>query len=61
MVSEEGHEDAETIARALMVLIDGAVSQILVHRDAKYAASAGFAVRSLMSKASPANEPAALA
>lgn len=50
MVTEEGHADAETIARALMVLIDGAVSQILIHRDAKYATSAGFAVRSLMSK-----------
>ena len=55
MVNEEGHADAETIARALMVLIDGAVSQILVHRDAKYATSAGFAVRILMSKGQPAN------
>jgi AcrR family transcriptional regulator len=50
MVVEEGHADAETIACALMVLIDGAVSQILIHRDAKYATSAGFAVRSLVSK-----------
>ena len=55
MVNEEGHSDAETIARALMVLIDGAVSQILIHRDAKYAASAGFAARSLLSKGQPAN------
>ena len=54
MVTEEGHADAETIARALMVLIDGAVSQILIHRDAKYATSAGFAVRQLMSKGRPA-------
>jgi AcrR family transcriptional regulator len=49
MVKQEGHADAETIARALMVLIDGAVSQILIHRDAKYATSAGFAARSLLS------------
>jgi AcrR family transcriptional regulator len=56
MVTEEGHADAETIARALMVLIDGAVSQILIHRDAKYAISAGFAVRSLVSKAQPAGQ-----
>lgn len=56
MVNEEGHEDAETIARALMVLIDGAVSQILVHRDAKYATSAGFAVRLLMSNGRPAHQ-----
>lgn len=53
MVIEEGHADAETIARALMVLIDGAVSQILIHRDAKYATSAGFAARSLLSRARP--------
>ena len=50
MVNEEGHSDAETIARALMVLIDGAVSQILIHRDAKYATSAGLAARSLLSR-----------
>jgi AcrR family transcriptional regulator len=50
MVTEEGHADAETIARALMVLIDGAVSQVLIHRDPKYATSAGFAVRSLVNK-----------
>jgi hypothetical protein len=50
MVNEEGHSDAETIARALMVLIDGAVSQIVIHRDAKYATSAGFAARSLLGR-----------
>ena len=50
LVNEEDHSDAETIARALMVLIDGAVSQILIHRDAKYATSAGLAARSLLSR-----------
>jgi AcrR family transcriptional regulator len=50
MLVEEGHADAETIARALMVLIDGAVSETLIHRDSKYATAAGFAVRSLVSK-----------
>ncbi|HWT96498.1 MAG TPA: helix-turn-helix domain-containing protein [Terriglobales bacterium] len=50
MVTEEGHADAKPIARALMVLIDGAVSQLLIHRDAKYAISAGLAARSLLSK-----------
>jgi hypothetical protein len=33
-----------------MVLIDGAVSQILIHRDPKYATSAGLAARSLLSR-----------
>jgi|SRR5215468_5446997 len=56
MVTEEGHADAETIARALMVLIDGAVSQVLIHRDAKYATSAGFAARSLVSKGQLASD-----
>ena len=56
MVTEEGHADAETIARALMMLIDGAVSQILIHRDAKYATSAGFAARSLVSKGQLASD-----
>src|SRR3954468_8027713 len=50
MVHEEGHSDAKTIARALMILIDGAVCQILIHRDADYATSAGFAAQSLLSK-----------
>ena len=50
MVNEEGHSDPEAIARALMILIDGAVCQILIHRDAKYATSAELAVRSLLSK-----------
>ena len=49
IVTEEGHSNADTIARALMVLIDGAVSQIVIHRDAKYAASAAFAAGSLLS------------
>jgi len=31
-------------------LIDGAVSQILIHRDAKYATSAGHAARFLLSR-----------
>jgi len=43
MVNEEGHSDAETIARALMVLITAPVSQILIHRDAKYATRLGCA------------------
>jgi len=50
MVNEEGHSDAKTIARALMILIDGAVCQIMIHRDANYATSAGFAAQSLLSK-----------
>jgi hypothetical protein len=50
MVNEEGHSEAETVARALMVLIDGAVSQILIHRDARYATSAGLAARSLLNR-----------
>jgi len=50
MVNEEGHSDAKTIARALMILIDGAVCQILIHRDASYAASAERAAHSLLRK-----------
>jgi AcrR family transcriptional regulator len=36
----EGRPDAQHIARSLMVLLDGAIVQALIHRDAAYAEAA---------------------
>ena len=50
MLIDEGHPDAKALSRALVMLIDGAVWQTLLHRDAVYAASAGQVVQMLLTK-----------
>jgi len=49
-LASEAHRDCETLARGLMVLIDGAVTQMLLHRDARYAHAAGRAARALLAE-----------
>jgi AcrR family transcriptional regulator len=44
----EGRKDSVPLARALMVLVDGAVTQLLLHRDGAYAAAAAQAVRAIL-------------
>lgn len=43
-----GYEDAAALAKMLMVLVDGAVARMLVHRDPTYALEAGRAARKLL-------------
>ena len=44
-------EQPEALARHIVLLLDGAFSTILVHRDADYAEAAGNAARSLVAGA----------
>jgi len=44
----EGIADATSLARQVMILFDGAVTQILIHRDPSYAAAAGAAAARLL-------------
>jgi AcrR family transcriptional regulator len=43
ILATDGSADDDCLARQLMILFDGAVAQILVHRDPSYAESAGAA------------------
>jgi AcrR family transcriptional regulator len=51
VVTADGYTDAAGLARKIMVLFDGAVAQILVHRDPSYAASAADAADTLLKSA----------
>ncbi|WP_225767265.1 TetR/AcrR family transcriptional regulator [Inquilinus sp. Marseille-Q2685] len=44
----EGRDDSAALAQSLMVLIDGAVTQILLHRKSGYAHAAARAARALL-------------
>ncbi len=48
---EEGYEDAEGLARMLLILLDGAVTRMLVSKDPGYARDAGTAACSLLAAA----------
>jgi AcrR family transcriptional regulator len=47
-LASEGYEDCAAIAQSLMVLVDGAVTQILLHRKSSYAHAAARAARALL-------------
>ena len=47
-LAAEGHQDCDALARELMILVDGAVTQMLLHRDASYADAAGRAAQRLL-------------
>jgi AcrR family transcriptional regulator len=49
-ISGEGLEDAALRARQLVILLDGAVAQMLIHRDPLYALAAGKAAAALLVK-----------
>ncbi|WP_374651283.1 TetR/AcrR family transcriptional regulator [Dongia sp.] len=57
LLRAEGVEDAAMLARQIMILFDGAVTQILIHRDTSYARSAGAAAQSLLRAYQKANPP----
>jgi hypothetical protein len=44
----EGRTNAEALARQLMILIDGAVTQMLLHRSPRYAEAAGLAAQAVL-------------
>jgi AcrR family transcriptional regulator len=45
----EGREDAPKLAKALMVLVDGTVAQLLLHRNSSYAEAAAWAAHAMLS------------
>ena len=47
-LAAEGYEDSTALAQSLMVLIDGTVTQILLHRKSSYAHAAARAARALL-------------
>ena len=47
-LAAEGYEDCAALAQSLMVLIDGAVTQILLHRKSSYAHAAARAAQALL-------------
>src|SRR6516165_2092073 len=49
-ISAEGLDTAALRARQLMVLLDGAVAQMLIHRDPSYARAAGQLAARLLTK-----------
>lgn len=49
LLAEEGYVNAKPTARQMMILLDGAVSDLLLHRDAEYALSARDAALSILS------------
>jgi len=48
LLEAEGVGDAADLARQIMILFDGAVTQILIHRDTSYAKAAGAAALMLL-------------
>jgi AcrR family transcriptional regulator len=48
ILAAEGFGEAADLARQLMILFDGAVAQILIHRDPSYALSAADAASTLL-------------
>lgn len=48
MLQEEGHSDSEALARALLIVLDGAIVETLVHRRRDYALAGGEAAIALL-------------
>jgi AcrR family transcriptional regulator len=51
-LAAEGHPDCDDLARGLMVIVDGAVTQMLLHRDPRYARAASRAACALVNSRS---------
>jgi AcrR family transcriptional regulator len=50
-IAAEGLDDAALRARQVVILLDGAVAQMLIHRDPAYALAAGQVAAALVTKA----------
>jgi AcrR family transcriptional regulator len=56
-LSRDGVRDAPTIARQIVILLDGAATVMLIHRDAAYVESAGDVAAALVEQAGAAKKP----
>ena len=50
VLAADGYAKAPDLARQLMILFDGAIAQILIHRDPSYAQSASDAAAALLNR-----------
>lgn len=56
-LARDGVRDAERIARQIVILLDGAATVMLIHRDAAYVETAGDVAADLVEQASAARKP----
>jgi AcrR family transcriptional regulator len=49
----EGRPDAKRLSQALMILIDGTITQMLLHRSPVYADAARLAARAILTQSTP--------
>lgn len=56
-LGRDGVPDAESIARQIVILLDGAATVMLIHRDAAYVETAGDVAAHLVERASAAKKP----
>lgn len=56
-LADDGVRDAEKIARQIVILLDGAATVMLIHRDAAYVETAGDVAGDLVAQASVARRP----
>jgi len=59
VLAADGYGEAAALARQLMILIDGAIAQILIHREPSYALAAGDAAATLLKGAKTAKRRSA--
>jgi AcrR family transcriptional regulator len=50
LLKVEGRSNCDSLARVLMVLLDGAIVQVLIHKDPNYARAAASAARELLGR-----------
>jgi hypothetical protein len=55
-LARDGVRDAEKIARQIVILLDGAATVMLIHRDAAYVETAGDVAAALIEQSSAARK-----
>ncbi|MBA7469203.1 hypothetical protein ES703_77464 [subsurface metagenome] len=56
-LADDGVRDAEKIARQIVILLDGAATVMLIHRDAAYVETAGDVAAALVEQAGSTKKP----
>lgn len=56
-LARDGIEDAAKIARQIVILLDGAATVMLIHRDAAYVETAGDIAAGLVERSGPMRKP----
>jgi hypothetical protein len=56
-LARDGVDDAGKIARQIVILLDGAATVMLIHRDAAYVETAGDVAAALVEQSSATKKP----